>query len=1004
MRQLCLIGAVFAALTLVPGTVQGQEDGTIGGQVLDQSTNQPLVGVQMSVVGTNLGALTNQEGRFLIRNVPAGERDVRATLIGYSRLTQTVNVPAGGTADLDFTLRESAIELEGVVVTATGQQQRRREVGSTVANISVEDVNLAPVSSFSQLLQSRAPGVSVLQSAGTTGTGARVRIRGSNSISLSNEPMLIVDGVQVDNSAESFTVGLGGQSISRLNDINPEDIANVEILKGPAASALYGTAAANGVIQITTKQGRSGTTQWNVYTDVGTIQEVTDYPANWQHVGLLLGEDGEPVLDDGAPIAVQCTVTALAAGSCESAQMNSFNPLEEVSPFRDGSTYTVGMNVRGGNDQIQYFVSAENENEDGIYESNWLERTYLRGNMTAALRDNMDFSLRTGYTNSRLSLPGNDNNTFGFIGAGLLGTATDNEVTRGFYAFPNERRFALERIQNLQRLVGSMDLNWRPLNWLTLTGTGGLDLMNRDDESGVAPNIWLPGESPDNAIGNRFVYAGLIRNYTGRANAIANYDVTEDISAVSSVGGEFRQDRFQRTDAGGYNLLPGTRSLGSLSERFSVNELDRTTRTVSGIFSQQLAWQDRIYFTGAVRGDRNSNFGGDFGFEWYPSLSASWVVAEEAWFPQVDAISSLRLRTAWGQSGLMPDFRSAEQFYSPEVARFRNVSIPAITIGGAGNPDLRPEQSTEYEFGFDLGVLDERLGVEVTYYNKESTDALVSRRLAPSLGSSATQWVNLGKVSNTGWEAQLNARLLNRQDVGWDATFNYGTNSNELVELGEGIEPIIFGIGADSQRHTEDYPLGSYFGTRIESWGDEDGNGVIGADEVELSDDPEFLGTPFPKRDMSLSTTLSLFNTVQLFALVDHKGGHQFFNSTEEFRCNTFFNCRGINDPEAPLWEQARAVAAGQGSIDGYVEDADFTKLREVSLTLMGLERLTQRAGLQGLNNVSLTVAGRNLATWTDYTGLDPELNSGGQSNFGTYEFLGQPPVRTWSVRLNVGF
>ncbi|HSH45594.1 MAG TPA: TonB-dependent receptor plug domain-containing protein, partial [Longimicrobiales bacterium] len=642
-------------------------------------------------VGTNLGALTNQEGRYLIRRVPAGEQTIRGTLIGYGRVNQTVNVPAGGTVDLNFTMRESAIELEGVVVTTTGQQQRRREVGSTVDNINAEDVNLGPVQSFSQMMQGRAPNVTVLQSAGTSGTGARIRIRGSNSISLSNEPMLIVDGIQVDNSPASFAIGVGGQSISRLNDINPEDIQSIEVLKGPAASALYGTAAANGVIQITTKQGRSGDTQWNVYTEGGGLHEVTDYPANFQQLGTFI-VDGEPVLG-------QCTVFENAAGDCTPTELNAFNPLEDVSPFRDGTTFTVGANVRGGSEQVRFFVSAEREDEEGIYESNWVERNYVRGNMDAALRDNLDLSFRAGYTNSQLSLPGNDNNTFGFIGAGLLGSAVDTERTRGYFAFPNSNRFALERIQNLQRLVGTLDLDFRPRRWLTFTGTAGLDLMNRDDESGVAPNIWLPTESPDQAIGNRFVFAGLIRNYTARANAIANYDFTPDWAAVTTVGGEFRQNRFQRTDAGGYNLLPGTRSLGALSERFEVDEFDQTTRTVSGIFSQQVSWMDRVYLTGALRGDRNSNFGGDLGFQWYPSVSASWVVAEEPWFPDYDALSSFRLRGAWGRSGLMPDFRSAEQFYSATVARFQNVSVPAITIGGAGNPELEAEKSTEYEFG-----------------------------------------------------------------------------------------------------------------------------------------------------------------------------------------------------------------------------------------------------------------------------------------------------------------
>ena len=180
----------------------------------------------------------------------------------------------------------------------------------------------------------------------------------------------------------------------------------------------------------------------------------------------------------------------------------------------------------------------------------------------------------------------------------------------------------------------------------------------RDDESAVPPGIWLPNYHPNNAMGYVFIYAGLIRNYTARGNAIATFELTEDINSTTTVGGEFREDRFQRYDAGGYNMLPGTHGLGSLSERFGVDELDRTSRTVSGIFSQQLAWQDRIFVTGALRGDRNSNFGQQFGFQWYPSFSGSWVIGEESWFPRNDIVSSLRLRSAWGRSGLMPEFLS----------------------------------------------------------------------------------------------------------------------------------------------------------------------------------------------------------------------------------------------------------------------------------------------------------------------------------------------------------
>jgi TonB-dependent starch-binding outer membrane protein SusC len=996
-RQFRLLTGTLAALALgvAPAALHGQETGTIVGQVVDGATNRPLSGVQMFIAGTNLGALTGQEGRYIITNVPAGEHEVRAARIGFSAERRTVNLSPGESAVVDFVLRESAIELEGLVVTTTGRAQRRREVGSTVASINVEEVNLGPVNTFSQLLQGRAAGVTVLQSAGTSGTGARVRIRGSASISLSNEPLLIVDGIQVDNSPASQAFGLGGQTISRLNDISPGQIESIEILKGPAASALYGTAAANGVIQITTRRGQAGATRWNVYTEYGQINDVTTYPANWQQVGT------SPA---GALRVCRTYQQAQGAGVCTPTEIRSWNPLMEVSPFRTGESRIVGLNVRGGNEQVQFFVSGESDNEDGIYESNWVNRVTLRGNLDAQLHPRLNMSLRTGYTTSEHSLPGNDNNTFGFIGAGLLGSAVDTEFTRGMFGFPNEYRLALERMQSVHRFITSIDANWRPLEWLALTGTGGMDLMNRDDESGVAPGIWLRSVNPDQAVGNRFVFSGLIRNYTARSNAIATFPVTPDIQSISTVGAEFREDRFHRADAGGFNMLPGTRGLGSLAERFSVNELDQTTRTISGIFSQQFGWQDRVFLTGALRGDRNSNFGSQFGFQWYPSVSASWVIGEEEWFPQADVLSSLRLRTAWGRSGLMPGFRSADQFFNVTTATIRGQSLPAITVGGAGNVDLRPEQSQEWELGLDAGLLGDRLGVELAYYNKESTDALVQRRLSPSLGSSTTQWVNLGKVSNRGVEAILNARVISTPSARWDATLAFSRNRNELVDLGEGIEPIIFGIGADSQRHAEGFPLGHYYGLRILDWGDANGDGIIGLNEVTLSDEPEFLGQPWPKREITLSSSLSLFNNVRLFALVEHRGGHQLFNSTEEFRCGAFVNCRALNDPSAPLWDQARGVAALFGGIDGYIEDADFTKLREASLTVFGLDRYLARAGVGGLNDVSLTVSGRNLATWTDYSGFDPEMNSGGQANHATYDFLGQPPVRTWTVRVNVGF
>jgi TonB-linked SusC/RagA family outer membrane protein len=991
MRRLVTLVVAGLLVTSAYAPLEAQSTGTITGQVTDQSTGRPLGSVQVFVAGTNRNTLSNAEGRYVLTGVPAGEQRVQAELIGYSGASATVTVAAGGTATADFQLSPSAVALEGLVVTATGEQ-RRREVGSTVATIAVENVDLAPVSTMSQLLQGRAAGVTVMQSAGTSGTGARVRIRGQTSISLSNEPLLIVDGVQVDNNPESFAFGLGGQSISRLNDISPEEIESIEILKGPAAAALYGTAAANGVIQITTKRGRAGDARWNVWTEYGQLKDVTDYPANWL---------GRGTNADGA--TVNCRVHQAAAGTCTPTEALSWNPLEEVPPFRTGINRTVGMSVAGGSDRVQYFLSGGVDKEDGIYKSNEVDRINMRANLDARITEDLDASVKIGYNRADLALPGNDNNTFGFIGAGLLGSAVDDSVRRGYFSFPNEYRFALERLQTTHRLIASADANWRPLTWLTISGTGGMDMNDAEDVAHIDPGIWSPAVNPDNAMGNRTVVSGLRRVYTGRTSAVGTFQLNPELTSTTTIGGEVRQERWERVSAGGFRLLPGTGTLGGASERFSVGELDRTERTLSVLGSQQFGWRDRVFVTAGVRGDRSSNFGQQFGFQWYPSLSGSWVISEEDFFPQSDALSSLRLRGAWGRAGLMPGFRTAQQFFSSTVATIQGESVPAVTIGGAGNVDLKPEEATEWEIGFDAGFFNDRLGLEVAYYSKDTRNALVSRRLAPSLGSSTTQTVNLGKVSNSGFEAMLNALIVSMNAFDWDAQLSFSTNSNELVQLGEGIEPIIFGIGADSQRHAEGLPLGHYYGTELISWSDANGDGFIGTDEVELSE-PKMLGRAFPTREISLANTFTFFDRVRVSALFDHKGGHQLFNSTEEFRCNSFQNCEGLNNPNAPLKEQARAVAALLGSIDPYVEDADYIKLRELSVTLIGIENWLGQAGVRGLRNVSLTVAGRNLATWTNYGGLDPEMNSGGQSNFSTYEFLGQPPVRSWTIRLNVGF
>ena len=994
-RQLGWCGAALAALAVVPAIAAAQQAGTITGHVIDAASRAPVATAQIVVVGTPLGTVTRDDGSYRIAGLDPGRIVVRAQRIGYQATTDTVSLSAGGSATLDFALNQTAVRIDQVFVTATGQSKRQRESGAAVGIITMDSVKQATINNFDDLISSRVPGVVVQSAGGSAGTGARIRIRGSTSVSLSNDPLVIVDGVRVYSSSESSSIGVGGQSPSRFNDISPDNVESIEFLKGPAATALYGTAAANGVIQITTKRGSAGKTRWSAHAEYGTVKEVTDYPANYTQYGTFT--------TNPSVSASGCDITRQASGACTPDSLVSFNPLEVYSPFVTGNQQNYGLSVTGGGESSTYFVSGNFNREQGIYEPNKLRHLNLRGNLHSQLADNFDLTVSTGYLQSRLGFPQNDNNTEGFVSNGLLGTFTD-DANHGYYLARPDQLFHLETDQNIERFTGGATAKWTIMDWLSANGIAGIDYTSRADEFFVAPGIFDPGQDPDAAVGERSSNPYSIWNYTANGNLTGTFAITPRLSSSTSVGVQWARAYVHGTEAFGQNLLAGTESLNGATELFAVDETTQDAITLGGYVQEQLSWRDRLIATASVRADKNSAFGVNFGWVSYPALSLSWVVGEEPFFPRTELVSSLRLRTAYGKAGRQPNFRDAITFYNPVAVAANAADVPGVSVGGTGNPDLRPEVSAEFEVGLDAGLFGDHANLEFTYYHKTTTDALVARRLAPSLGASQTQFVNLGKVQNTGYEALLHATLFRSDPATFDLTLTGAINHNKLLDLGEvngtAITPIIFGLGANTQHHQNGYPLGGYWQRPIQSWSDANGDGIIAPTEVVVGDTAEYLGTPYPTREFSVAPRITLFKYVQLSGLVDHRAGFKLYNGTEDFRCATFFTCRAINDKSAPLSEQARAVAnAAYGTVAGYIEDASFTKLRELAVTLTAPSAWANRAGVEGL---SLTLAGRNLATWTKYSGADPEVNYAGQSNFNQADFLTQPPVRFFTARFNV--
>ena len=444
------------AIVVAPMLAAAQQpSGTITGRVIDRASQQPIVGATVRVVGTTRGAQTSDQGTYRITGVPAGAITVQTLRIGYGSSARPVTITAGETTTLDFALDQSATQLGVVQVTATGAEQSRRESGVSTALVNVpEEVPQAAVTNLQNVLSSRAAGVTVQEAGGTTGSSARIRIRGSNSVSLSNDPLIIVDGIRVNNDEGATSIGVGGQVPSRLNDINPEDIENIEIVKGPAAAALYGTAASNGVIQITTKRGSAGRTKWNFRSEAGTVNEVTSYPTNYWTLDAA----------DYAPDTLfPCTLDLQIRGFCPGERkLVSYNPLEQNSPFTRGWRERYGADVSGGSELAQYFIGGDFYREQGVYAINRQRNISLRANIHSQLRDNFDLSVNTGYVQSRLRLPQNDNNVRGIIPQGLLGSAIPNYGGLGGFGFDTPQDiFAINTVNNVDRFTGSTRANWR---------------------------------------------------------------------------------------------------------------------------------------------------------------------------------------------------------------------------------------------------------------------------------------------------------------------------------------------------------------------------------------------------------------------------------------------------------------------------------------------------------------------------------------------------------------
>ncbi len=1009
-RAVPLAGALVVLLALAAPAVA--QRGAVAGRVTDQATSQPLVGARVAIPSTTFIGQTNADGRYLLQGVPVGSFSLRVTAIGYGAVSRRVTVAAGETDTVDVQLSLTPFSLNEMVVTASGEQEKA-QVGNVISTIDVGKlVEQRPITNMNDVLVAKAPGVQVLPG-NLTGAGARVRIRGTNSISLDNEPIYIIDGIRMQASVNSSSIGIGGTNPSRLNDINPDEIESIEIVKGPSASTLYGTAASNGVVVIKTKRGQTGPARWNVYAEGGMINDHNTYPTAYR------GWTAGATPTNGA----QCILTAVAAGTCTQDSVSRFNLFTnpQTTPLGTGYREQYGAQVSGGTEATRYFLSGEWGYELGLlrlppfawnnivttrqiasvpyaqYRPNARKESSVRANVEANLNPRLDVSVSTGFISSTQRLPQTDNNTVGLLSNGFGGPGNMDNGHFGYRLYTPDQFYSETVTQDINRFIGSGTMHWRPTTWLSGRAVAGVDYTSRLDtdlcrKDQCAPfnATYISGFKQDNRT-NFF-------DYTANADAAAAFELSPSWRSRTTLGIQYIKDVFDRNAAYAENLAPGatTVTAGAIPQ---ANEATAITVTLGAFVEQQMAFRERLFLTGALRTDKNSAFGQNFKAVYYPKLSVSYLISQEPFFPAFSWISSLRVRGALGASGVQPGTTDALRYFSPGTSNVDGVDQAAIVFSAIGNPNLKPERARELELGFDADLLSRRVHLEVTGYTKRTADALIARTVAPSVGASTTRFENLGAVVNRGIEFLIDTRVFDRPTWGWDVSLSGSHNTNFIADMG-GVAPI---IGTTIQQR-QGYPIDGYW-QRAYTYTDLDGNGIITANEIKVADSATFVGYSQPRWEVAMTNSVDLLNRrVQLSALLDLKAGYSLLNGTERIRCQSRLNCRGLIDPTASLWEQARVVAlreTGTTTQYGFMEKADFLRLRELAVTYVLPQSWAQAARARSL---SVTLAGRNLMKWTSYTGLDPESNYFSGSRGSVSDFQTQPPPTYWTFRVNAGF
>ncbi|MEM6318692.1 MAG: TonB-dependent receptor [Bacteroidota bacterium] len=1013
---------------------------TVTGVVTDDASGEALIGANVLVKGTTQGTITDIDGSYSL------EIDMEDAVLIFSYTGyQTQEIPLGNQTTLDVQLGEGSV-LDEVVVVGYGTQ-KKGDLTSAIANISSEEIEVAPITSVEQAMQGRSAGVQITSSTGQPGAALNVRIRGATSITASSDPLYVIDGVPMvsENNSALFT---GGYNFNSISDINPDDIESIQILKDASATAIYGARGANGVVLINTKRGVAGkgTVELDVYTGIQGPTRVIDMMDSRQFINMM----NEAAANDGlAPDYFSNPDFGNFIGDPDDPELQNTDWYDEI--LRDDAPMTnYSLSARGGNQKVSYFTSVGYLDQEGYQKGTNFDRFSGRVNVDAQVSEKFKVGVSSFVARSDSKSTIGDNSLYGVMINSLAadptmpvfqedGSYSDPFSYYSWWAFENPRAATdlYQRNTITTRFLGSVYGEYELIPNLKLRSSWSADFQYLKDRLFYPSNTFQAirsGNTGEGLFATAETLTWLNENiltYTANLGGDHNLDLL--------AGFTMQESQREISEINGQNFA--TNILGSLELASDITEAAAELSDwglLSYLGRVNYNFKNKYYITSSVRVDGSSRFGQDNRYGVFPSVAVSWRASAEPFLQDLSWLYDLKIRASYGLSG---NQEGIDNFASRSLWSLNGQygGVPAIRPDQLGNSQLGWESTTQLDIGFDAAFVDGRVNLVFDYFNKSTTDLLLES-IVPATSGYSNVFRNIGEVRNRGMEIGLNTVNINRNGFSWETSFNISTIDNEVIRLEQDNQ--ISGLdGVQSHILTTGAPLGSFNLIQFEGVDPQTGNsiftdanndGVINTDDAMIPRDEDGnIKSVWPDFYGGLNNRIS-YKGFSLSVFLQFSKGNYLWNhgryAAEQvgwsFNFGGFLLPYGNNTQrvEDERWRQPGDVTdvprAGVGNVfdaegnvtdtyqnwqensDQWLEDASYLRVKNVEFSYQIPQALLQNVGL---NNATLYFRGQNLATITNYLGVDPEVSSNGESVLQPgedYGGLGQAKTYVFGVKL----